>query len=369
MSHITRVGTKKYRIFIEAGVDPSTGKRQRFSKTVIGSKKDAQKIMVELVDKKSSISFDHIKLKGYLLYWYDDYKDNISEVTARDYHGIIKNHLIPTLGELKLRDIKSIHILNYQKEKLKNGRIRGSGGLSKRTVQSHHRLLSLALKHAISPYGLISNNPCKHVKAPSPSHKARPFTHEETDKILDAIDGILLHTLVHLALYTGMRRSELTGLKWKDIKFQHKLIDVKRSGRVINGRFKYSDLKNESSSRQIIISEKTLNFLKNFKKERAALVNENQPVFLTPRGTPLRPDYITRKFKKICLSLEIQDHSFHDLRHTHATWLLEAGVNPKIVQERLGHSRIETTLNVYSHVSINEQRKAVEILEKSINQH
>jgi len=366
MGHIRRLGKQKYVITVECGVDPATGKRSRKTKTIKGTKEQAKIVMGKMLEKeKSELMADtNITLKNYLREWIDNHQNNISDVTTKDYRSIIENHLIPSLGELKLKDIKPTHIIKYQNEKLENGRLNGSGGLSKRSVQAHHRLLSLALKHAVNPFNYITSNPCKPVQAPSPSkNKVKPFTRKEANHILNSLDDILLYTIFHLALHTGMRRSEITGLKWKDLNLPQKLLEVRRSGRIFEGEFIYKKLKNDSSRRQIALTSSSLEVLKKFKKKKGAFSHKEQALFLTPEGHPVRPDYLTMKFKKICKSLNINGKRFHDLRHTHATWLLEEGVNPKVVQKRLGHARVETTLNIYSHVSLNEQRKAAEKFE------
>ena len=362
MGHIQRIEKNKYKILIEAGVDPSTGKRKRISKTITGTKEQAQILLAKMLNSDFNYSQGkEIKLKDYLSDWVDNYSINISERTANGYRAIIRNHLIPALGALKLSEIKPAHIIQYQQQKLENGCLNKKGGLSKRTVQSHHRLLSLALKQAVSPYGLIDSNPCSPVKAPSPKTKmANHFSREEANIILNSIDDILLYTIFYLALFTGMRRGEIVGLKWEDINFNNKLIEVRRSANFKNKKFNYKDLKTESSRRQIAISDKLIDVLKKYKKERASFSKDKQAVFLTPEGKIVRPDYLTRKFKKIFIKLGMPNKRFHDIRHTHATWLLEEGINSKIVQKRLGHARVETTLNIYSHITLDEQRKAAE---------
>lgn len=367
MGHIKRVGNKKYKITIEAGIDPATGKRQRRSKTVNCTKEQAQRIMIKMVDSDDDYSRGHnVSLKEYLYKWIDDYENNISEITATNYRSIIKHHLVPALGKLKLADIKPAHILKYQTEKLDHGRLQGEGGLSKRSVQAHHRLLNLALKQAISPYRLIKSNPCAPINAPSPDKpKVYTLTKEDAQIVLDAIDNSLFYTLIYTALFTGVRRSELLGLKWKDINLKQKIMEIKRGAKELKGGgITDKKLKNDSSMRQIAMSESLTNVLKDHKKERAQITSKDTHVFLTPSGTRVRPNYLTKKFIDLARTCGYHNTRLHDLRHTHATWLLEEGVNPKIVQERLGHASIETTLNIYSHVSMKEQRKAADKLER-----
>ncbi|SDL87003.1 site-specific integrase [Halarsenatibacter silvermanii] len=366
MAHLIKRGPKKWQVRIESGRDPETGKRKRIYRTVNGTKKEAEKVMAEMI-KGGYQEGGNVKLKKYLVDWFEDYRSNVKHNTARLYKGIIYNHLIPSLGELRLNEIKPMHILEYQNQKLSKGSIGDSGGLSNRTVESHHRLLSMALKHAVSPYGLIESNPCQSIKAPTPSSDTNPLSRAEVEKFLESIEGEMLYTAYYLLLNTGMRRSEFTGLKCKDISFERQIIEVERTGQMVGGEFKYQGLKNKSSRRQIALADETAKILKKYKKKNAAFAGGEDPIFITPDGLALRPDYLTQKFKSICRDLNMGEYKLHDLRHTHATWLLEAGINPKVVQERLGHARVETTLNIYSHVSINEQKKAVQKLHNQTN--
>lgn len=363
MGNIQKIDTKKYRIRVEAGIDPSTGNRKRLSKTIYGTKQQAMKVLAKMEKNKNTDYHkgNELKLKDYLNKWIKNYSSNIAQSTTKDYISIIENHLIPSLGELKLNEINYGHIIEYQNQKLKNGNLKTGKGLSNRSVQAHHRLLSLALKQAVNLYELIEKNPCDPVQAPTPNkNSGKSLSREDASLILNSIEDILLYTIFFVALYTGMRRSEITGLKWKDINFNNKTISVRRSGGIINGEFSYKKLKNDSSRRQVAMSNSLIKELKKFKAKRGAFAAKESAVFLTPDGKPVKPDYLTSKFKSIFKQLEMPEYKFHDLRHTHATWLLEEGINPKIVQKRLGHSRIETTLDIYSHVSLNEQRKAAE---------
>ena len=141
------------------GGDSKTGRRQRKNKTVRGTKKKAQKVMLEMVKKFENGKFiepEDISVQEYLKKWLKEYaKNNVSDRTFIDYESITKNHLLPFLGKLKLSEIQERHIIKYQNSKLKNGRLDGTGRLSKRSVQYHHRILSQALKHAVYPYRLI----------------------------------------------------------------------------------------------------------------------------------------------------------------------------------------------------------------------
>jgi integrase len=176
-----------------------------------------------------------------------------------------------------------------------------------------------------------------------------------------------LYALVYLCLYTGLRRSEALALRWKNIDFNNLRLHVTEAVDEITGEgLKYGDTKNDSSIRPVDLDEDTIEVLRTHQKKYFKYYGNNKIVFIDNNGAAIRPDYITKLFRKIADKLGLEKTRFHNLRHTHATWLLQAGVNPKIVQERLGHASITTTLKIYSHVIPSMQKDAIKKLKKSL---
>lgn len=164
MAHLRKRGDKKWQIILNVGIDPKTGKAKRKTKVIKASKTKAKEIMHKLAVKYENDVYNEkieITLEKYLKRWLKEQcQDNLAKRTYNDYEGVVSNHIIPALGKLKLKDISPQHIIKYQKDKLDNGRLNGEGGLSKRTVQNHHRILSKALSDAIMPYQMLDSNPC-----------------------------------------------------------------------------------------------------------------------------------------------------------------------------------------------------------------
>jgi len=369
LAHLEHIDSKKWRITVELGRDSKTGRRQRKYKTVRGTKKKAQKVMLEMVNKYEKGNFvesENITVEEYLIKWLYEYKKNdISKRTFIDYKTIINNHLIPFLGKLKLKNLGERHIIKYQKNKLENGRLDGKGGLSKRSVQYHHRVLSQALKHAVYPYKLIEKNPCRGVKAPYPKQaEIHPLSKQEAKQLLKQIkDNISLYTIIYVAIYTGLRRGELLALRWKDIDLDNNRLFVRRSVNEIRGEgLVYKDPKNENSKRTVDFDEDVATILKKYLKKQFKYYNNEEIVFLHKDGSKIRPDYLTKRFKKEVKKIGKHQTRFHDIRHTHASWLLQLGENPKVVQERLGHHDVTITLKIYSYVVPSMQKSAVEKL-------
>ena len=319
------------------------------------------------------INFDSkgLSLKKYLLQWLKDYaKPNVSPTTYDGYEMIVKMHLIPSLGYIKLSDLKPIHIQSYQNEKLKKGSVYENKPLSTTTVLQHHRILSKALKQAVQ-WQLIKYNPCTAIPAPRKADtEIKTMTSNELKYIIDNAKE-KMKDIITLAAYTGMRRSEITGLKWEDIDFINKSIYIKRSlVRTKNGHI-FKKTKNKSSKRRIAITDSLINMLKRIKKEQTENklflgpeYKDQNLVFCFSYGRHIRPVYITHRFKELVRKLNLGQYSFHDLRHTHATLLLKEGHHPKKVQERLGHASISTTLDIYSHVTEDMQRETAELFDR-----
>lgn len=377
VARLEKRGPKKWRIVLELGIDPRTGKRKRKYKTVNGTKKQAEAIMHQLAaeyEEEGFIEPSDITVEEYLLQWLQEYaKHNVEKRTYLDYEQVIKNHIIPRLGKLKLQDLQQRHIIAYQNEKLENGRLDGKGGLSRRTVENHHRIFSQALSHAVFPYKYIKANPCSGVSAPRPSMPdIHPLTHEQARTLLDYVYekySYVIYALFYLALHTGLRRSELLALRWRSIDFENKRIHVTEAVEEVPGAgLAYGDTKNETSARPVDVGDDDIEVLRGLQRRNFQHYGHDKLIFLHEDGSPVRPDYITKLFRKIANKLGFHSTRFHDLRHTHATWLLQAGVNPKVVQERLGHASVTITLKRYSHVIPSMQKDAVQKLKKSLKQ-
>jgi len=187
---------------------------------------------------------------------------------------------------------------------------------------------------------------------------------------LDAAKTQRLFALFLTAVMTGMRRGELLGLKWDDVDFANGTISVKRSLVRSSKGPTIGDVKTEKSKRSISISETVIQALKTHRitqaQELLMVGQKNANGWVFTRQTDPQPPYptdINKILKRIITQADLPQISFHDLRHTHATMLLSQGVNPKIVQERLGHSTISVTMDVYSHVMPGMQKQASDQLD------
>lgn len=382
MTHLENIGRKKWRITIELGTDPKTGKRKRKYKTVSGTKKEAEKIKIKLIQKYKNgpIKIDEkINLKKYLRQWLKEKKNEVSPNTYPSYVTIVEKHLNPKLGYAKLKDLEKHPYLikEYISEKRENGKLLGPGGLSEQTLRHHFNVLNNALKQA-KGLGYIKTNPCQNeaINKPIPDPEAvKPFEEQEIPILLKNFkrENNWLYNIVLLDIMTGLRRGEIAGLQWKNVDLQNNKIYVRKSAyRAKKEGIQYKKPKTKSSIRAINISRQSTKLLKKLRKyqlKQTESINfKDNLVFPMPNGERTDPDYITKCFKSAIKNSQFDNkHTFHDLRHTHASILLKKGVTMKALQERLGHSSIQVTIDIYSHLVPTIQKKAAEKIDEIIN--
>jgi integrase len=295
---------------------------------------------------------DNLKLGEYLARWLaDSVRDTVRPTTFERYEQIVRIHIRPVLGMVKLKNLTSAHVRGLYREKL-------DAGLSPRSVQYVHVTLHKALKQAIAD-GLIPRNATEAVKPPQVRREEmRPLTAEQVRILFDAAKGDRLEALYVLAVTTGLRQGELLGLKWDDIDLEGGTLQVRLTLTTAKGGPVLSAPKTKSSRRTVRLSQMALEALTSHLDDQlgeidraGGLWRENGLIFASESGEPLSRQHVTaHHFKPLLKRAGLPEIRFHDLRHTCATLLLSKNVNPKVVSEMLGHASIAITLDTYSHV-------------------
>ena len=354
--HIRKRGNR-WNIVVDAGVHPETGRgRQKWYSA--RTKRLAERLLVEVLSElnKGSPAPEPAKMRlgEYLRLWLRDYvEDGVRARTGDGYRTIVNRHLIPKLGGVRLGELTAAHIREYQAKALREGRVDGRGGLSAQTVKHHRTVLSETLNQAVT-WGLVSRNVAQAVKAPRVRrHEPRFLTMDEIERVLSAARDTRYHTAIHLALYSGLRRSEICGLRWQDVDLETGELSVAQvMVRIGNGRgIVIEEPKNDFSRRSIRLSEAPIRVL----RERKAEAGPEDLIM------NLSPDALSWGLVKVAKSAGFEV-SLHDLRHTHASLLIRAGVPMKVVQERLGHASILTTMDLYAHIMPGMQQDAAQKL-------
>jgi integrase len=302
-------------------------------------------------------------LKAYLTHWLEEvHKPTIRLSSYIKYQKLISSYIIPSLGNVRLQKLTPQQVLGLYRQKEKDG-------LSPKTINSIHGVLHKALDNAVR-WNLVSRNVCDLVSPPRlVKHEIQTLTMEQAHQLLEAARGHRLEGMLMLALTTGMRRGELLGLKWGDIDFENHFLQVRRSLDFIAGHGGYieTEPKTARSRRKIILPDFVIAALKQQKVQQLEWQlkasdewQEKNYVFTGFKGWPINPRYINKLFDKLLLEAGLSHMRFHDLRHSAATLLLSMGVNPKVVQEILGHSTISMTMDTYSHVLPSMHKEAME---------
>ncbi|MBI2850692.1 MAG: site-specific integrase [Chloroflexi bacterium] len=361
--HIVKRGKDSYSIVLSLGADPVTGKRKRQWVSVKGDSKTAQKRLTELLRQLDTGTFvkpDKTSLGDYFERWLEDYaRANLSPRTAQGYAQIFHTYAIPALGHLTLTQLRPQHLQNYYSERLNDG-------LSAMTVMHHAMVIHKALQTAVK-WGLLNHNLADAVELPRPKRTEMQIWDEhEMATFLEAAQPHPLYPLFYISLFTGMRRSEVLGLRWSDVDLMLGQVSVNRALHVLKGgQVFFSSPKTAKGRRTIALPPSATLLLKRHWEKQVSerllvgsRVASDSPVFSDINGDPLRPDTVTHAWTKLVRQTGLKYIRLHDARHTHASLLLKQGVHPKVAQERLGHATISTTLDIYSHVAPGMQEAA-----------
>jgi integrase len=226
-----------WEIFIELERDPVTNKRRRQTVTVRGTKKEAEAKKTELLHQLDTGNFvrpSKLTVADFLHQWLESYAStNCRQSTYERYKGVIEDHLVPEMGAIPLTSLRPAHLQAHYAKALKEGSKRKSknaetagAGLAPSTVRKHHAVISEALSHPVK-WGLLGKNVVLAVDPPRPPRpKGRALDRGAPHRVLEAAQGTIWHPIFHLALYTGMRRGEILGLKWKNVDFNGSVVYI-----------------------------------------------------------------------------------------------------------------------------------------------
>ncbi len=365
-------------IVLYLGRDATTGKKKYSWRTVHGNKKDAERELNRLLHELDTGAYmepSRLRVGEYLDKWLRDYAaTNVSGKTYERYEDIVRNHLKPALGHHLLTKLQPLHVQAHYSESLKSGRKDGrEGGLSAQTIVHHHGVLREALNRAVK-WGLVARNVADAVEPPRPEKQEMVAIDEaQTVWLIEASQTTRLYIPILLAVTTGMRRGEILALRWQDVELQHGFLTVRRSLQQTRaGGLKFKQTKGKRP-RPISIPQLLTDALAEHQAKqnarKAALDSGYQDqdlVCCSPAGAIWKPSAFTSAYRDLLRRRKIRNIRFHDLRHSHASQLLRAGINPKVISERLGHSKVAFTLDVYSHLLPGMQEEAATMTEAGL---
>lgn len=370
--HIAKKGNKYY-IVVDAR-DELTGKRKR--KWLSGkdgkgfaTKREAEREMPEILKRFYEGSLKHTSgetFKELMEDWLKDKKQSVRPATWKSYDWLVRMHLIPHLGDFKPDKLQPKHFRTLYNDIL-------APKISAASIKKLHVIVNDALNRAVSD-GIIMRNPAATVELPKGKMKLfNVWNTEQLQRFLETAKQDQYYIAFELAASTGMRQSEILALRWVDVDFENKTIHVRQTYIEDQKGYQFGDTKSESSTRSIALFPDTVEALREHKRKQAEEKMANRKIYRdhglvvqTSVGTPVNPRNLMRNFYRIIKKAGLPPIRFHDLRHTHATILLKNDAHPKIVQERLGHSSINVTLDIYSHVTPNMQEAILANIGSSI---
>lgn len=364
-------GPGRWLVRVYLGEDPATGKRRYSSEVVQGTKRDAQQVLTRMLSEVDAGTFvppSRLTMQEYLESWLG-VKTDLSARTRMDYRTYFTRYVYPVLGSKRLDQVT-----HFDVQGLYNGM--QARGLSGQTVRLVHAPLRQALSYAVQT-DILAKNPSEYTKRPKLERKEQQvLTPEETNRFLVVAkdQGADWYALWCVLLMCGVRPSEALALKWDDV--EGDTLRVRRAlTQVGKGKYVEGPPKTRKGNRPIALPHPATVALQEHRTQQARAILKKGPrykregfVFASSAGTPLDLTRVRYKWKRALQAAGLPPLRLYDARHTHATTLIMAGVNPKVVQERLGHANISITLDTYTHVLPGRDREAADRLDEVLQQ-
>ncbi|MDQ1910550.1 tyrosine-type recombinase/integrase [Paenibacillus sp. GD4] len=367
MASLQKRGNDSWLLVVEAGIG-ADGKRIRRTKTVKAKGiREARKLLAEFeteVEAGHYIAPEKMTFAAFVEEWREKYAESELGIKTLDiYLRFLKNRILPVFGHMRLDKIQPFHVVNFIADLGKDGNRQDGkiGQLSSGTIQYNHRILKNIFSRAVE-WRLIRNNPAADIKKPKVNRKEIEVYDEEEVALLFELlekEPLKWRMMIMLAITTALRRGELVGLEWKHIDLDKGILEVRQSiSHSINGQRIISEPKTVKSKRKVSLPDTVVEHLKEYyleaRKKRLALGDawkggDHFFVFSSDEGMAYYPETPYLWFRGFLKKHSLKYIRFHDLRHTSATLLINKGVHAKLISERLGHSNISTTMNVYGH--------------------
>ena len=367
--YTTSSGQTRYKFNIYVGKNVTTRQTIQIKKQGFRSKKDAEKSYLEYKLKVVNGDYETVDKKHYTMndlfkMWSKSYETTVKESTYATALRIFNNHILKELGNIYIDKLTV-----YQCQSAVNKWFK----ISPKTFKRYIRYASRMLDYAID-LELIDKNPMKRVVRPKYQEQPKEFTNfyskEELNKFLKCAKErkFQYYVFFRLLAYSGMRKGEALALTWNKVDFLHGAIRVDKSvSKGINNRLYISTPKTKGSVRTIGLDKKTIGVLKQWRRKQQKemfkigfnFMSTDNLIFPTSQNKPNQPTQTTQWNNSICKHGHLRHITVHGFRHTHASLLFASGASMKDVQKRLGHSSMKTTMDIYTHVTKQSQKRTV----------
>lgn len=360
---------KIYYVVLSTGRDPTTRRWKTKWIPVGPDLAEAERLLPEIRARYERGRYqqnEKMTVAEYLKLWREACSSSVRRSTYESYVWAIDKHIVPTLGLLPLQKLSPLQIQTM----INN--LTSAKQLSATSVRYIYNVLSNALTRAVK-WQILSANPCVAVDPPrKEKYHASVYNREELQQLIEAAKPTKLLVPILLAAGCGLRRGEVCGLRWRDIDAEQQLLFVRHSlDRPEKGKLELLPVKTDHSERAVRIPGVLLQPLKSVEQEQTAAkaapdseYKDQDFVFAWEDGSPVDPDFLDKKYRELLAEHQLKPVRFHDLRHTHATLLLLEHVAVKVVSERLGHSSVNITQDIYSHVLPEMQQEAAAAIDR-----
>lgn len=378
---IVQRGKNTWRITVPTG--KVNGEYQRITETFHGLKSEAKARENEL---KQQVKNGNILVSKKMTFaefserWLNEYAINLAPRTYNEYKKLLQKINVH-IGSIPLQDLKPLHLTEYYnklraigKEQPHNKFNKSESNnkpLSENTVLHHYNLIGGILHKAVD-WDCLGKNPNDRVPRPKiKKHEPNFYDVNQVQELIKCLDeeSLKYRTLIMLALDTGARRGEITGLEWDDIDFSNNCITINKITQRVNGKIIEKPPKTNSSIRKLQITSVTASLLKEYK--HAQLLEElrlgskwikTKKVFTGEFGGPMPPETPSHIFENILKKHNLPKLKFHELRHTSVSLLINAGIQTQMISKRVGHSSVTTTSDIYGHIFNNTENEATQKL-------
>jgi integrase len=356
---------------VDAGFHPETGKRRQVLRQGFPTKKAAQLALNELASASARgqvVTRSTISVKDYLAEWLVTTKSKLRPSTHHSY-AMSVDRIVAHLGRYQLQSLTPLQIERFYAEQLETGG-RDRRPLSPKTVRNTHVVLRKALADA-ERLELVPRNAAAAARPPAPERRdMNTWSSDDLGTFLAEIDDVRYSIGFRLLAATGMRRGEVLGLRWRDVDLDLARLAVAHTITTAGHEMVMGPPKTPRSRRNVDLDRRTVTAVRAHRRTQRAQRLSVGPgwdgrydlVVCDELGRPVHPDLFSREFERCVRGLGLPRIRLHDLRHTHATLALKAGVHPKVVSERLGHATISVTLDLYTEVIPSIAKDAAEVI-------
>ena len=368
MKGTTRKRGKTWTYQIYVGIDEKTGKANFITRGGFKTEKICNEALNKAIYELNNgqmVFNKEMTFGQFARYWIEMKEPSVEAITLNGYKQRINDYMIPHFEKVKLESLNELRIRKWMKwlfDRLSSGH-----------AVDVFKMMRQMLEKAVKKH-LINRNPFEDIETPKGSRKKmNVWNTDEMNRFLDHAKTSHYYPVFLIALSTGMRQSEILGLQWDAINFENDSISV-RSTLEVHTKILKDRTKNESSIRYIIVNPEVMSYLKKHRldqKQQRLLLGtawtSNNLVCVTEVGTPMTARNVLRSLYSIIERAGVKRITFHEIRHTHATALLSAGLDSSIIQNRLGHKSIDITMDIYAHVTPNMQQQAADTIQKLLH--